>query len=86
MTIIISMSKLDDGRIRIGVARPQYDSKPVQSYASQKEARDLLTFGVDLPLQSAPTTPTQSIRDREPERSSCRRVAREGGLIFKGPR
>ena len=42
MVVIVSISKLDDGRIQVGVAKPQHNSKPVQSYLSQKEARKLL--------------------------------------------
>jgi hypothetical protein len=48
MIVIISISKLSNGRVQLGVAKPQHNSKPVQSYSSEKEARNvLLTFGVD---------------------------------------
>ena len=47
MIVIVSVSKLDNGRIQVGVAKPQHDSKPAQSYASENEARKvLLGFGV----------------------------------------
>jgi len=48
MIVIISISKLDNGRIQLGIAKPQHNSKPVQSYASTREARNvLLTFGIE---------------------------------------
>jgi hypothetical protein len=48
MIVIFSMSKLPDGQIQLGVAKPQHNSKPVQSYSSEKEVRKvLLNFGVD---------------------------------------
>ena len=47
MIVIVSVSKLDNGRIQVGVAKPQHDSKRAQSYASENEARKvLLGFGV----------------------------------------
>jgi hypothetical protein len=46
--VIISIRKLSNGRIQIGVAKPQHNSKPVQSYGFEGDARNvLLTFGVD---------------------------------------
>jgi hypothetical protein len=42
MVVIVSVSKLDNGRIQLGVTKPQHTSKPVQSYASEKEAREVL--------------------------------------------
>lgn len=42
MVVIVSVSKLDNGRIQIGVGKPQYGSKPVQSYASENEVREVL--------------------------------------------
>jgi len=39
---IVSLSKLHNGRIQLGVAKPQHSSKPVQSYASEKEEREVL--------------------------------------------
>jgi hypothetical protein len=48
MIVIVSVGKPDNGRIQIGVAKPQHNSKPVQSYCSEREAREvLLSFGVD---------------------------------------
>jgi len=48
MIVIVSISKLNNGRIQVGVAKPQHNSKPVQSYASENEARKvLLSIGVD---------------------------------------
>jgi hypothetical protein len=48
MIVIVSLSKLTDGRIQVAVAKPQHNSKPAQTYSSEKEAREvLLTFGVD---------------------------------------
>lgn len=47
MIVILSVSKLENGRVQVGVAKPQHNSKPVQSYSSGKEAREvLLHFGV----------------------------------------
>jgi hypothetical protein len=48
MIVIICIRKLDNGRIQVGVAKPQHYSKPVQSYSSERKAREvLLSFGVD---------------------------------------
>ena len=47
MLVIISVSRLDNDRIEIGVARPQHDSNPTHNYPSEKEARAvLLDFGI----------------------------------------
>jgi hypothetical protein len=46
MIVIVSISKRN-GSIQLGVAKPQHNSKPVQIYSSEKEARKvLLAFGV----------------------------------------
>jgi hypothetical protein len=42
MVVIVSVSKLQNGRTQLGVAKPQHSAKPVQSYASEKEAREVL--------------------------------------------
>ena len=40
-------STLHNGRIQVAVAKPQHHSKPVQSYVSEKEVREiLLALGV----------------------------------------
>ena len=47
MLVIISVRRLDNDRIEIGVARPQHDSNPTQNYPSEKEVRAvLLDFGI----------------------------------------
>ncbi len=47
IVVIVSVSKLHNGRIEVGVAKPQHNSKPVQSYVSGEEAREaLLGLGV----------------------------------------
>ena len=42
MVVIVSVSKLHNGKIQLGVSKPQHSSKPVQSYSSEKEAREVL--------------------------------------------
>src|SRR6266487_5049774 len=47
MVVIVSVSKLHNGKIQVAVAKPQHNSKPVQSYVSEKEVREvLLALGV----------------------------------------
>ena len=47
MLVIVSVSRLENDRIEIGVARPQHDSNPTHNYASEKEVRAvLLAFGI----------------------------------------
>lgn len=52
MVVIVSISKLDNGRIQLGVRKPQHSSKPVQSCVSEKEARDVL-LGFAIPEEAA---------------------------------
>ena len=47
MLVIVSVSRLDNDRIEIRVARPQHDSNPTHEYSSEKEARAVLSnFGI----------------------------------------
>jgi hypothetical protein len=47
MLVIISVRRLDNDRIEIGVARPQHDSNPSHNYPSEKEVRGTLSdFGI----------------------------------------
>jgi hypothetical protein len=47
MLVIVSVSRLDNDRIEIGVARPQHDSNPTHNYPSEKEVRAVLfSFGI----------------------------------------
>jgi len=47
MLVIVSVSRLDNGRIEIRVTRPQHHSNPAQEYRSQTEAQTvLLDFGI----------------------------------------
>ena len=47
MLVIISVSRLDNDRIEIGVARPQHKSNPTHDYPSEKEVRAVLSdFGI----------------------------------------
>ena len=42
MLVIITVSRLDNDRVTIRVARPQHDSNPTHEYSSEKEVRDVL--------------------------------------------
>ena len=47
MLVIVSVSRLENDRIEIGVARPQHDSNPTHNYPSEKEVRAILSdFGI----------------------------------------
>jgi len=47
MLVIISVRRLSNDGIEIGVARPQHDSNPTHNYASEKEVRAVLSdFGI----------------------------------------
>jgi hypothetical protein len=47
MLVIITVSRLDNDRVTIQVARPQHDSNSMHEYSSEKEVRDvLIDFGV----------------------------------------
>jgi hypothetical protein len=47
MLVIVSVSRLDNDRIQIGVARPQHDSNRSLEYNSEQEMREVLsTFGI----------------------------------------
>lgn len=47
MLVIVSVSRLDNCRIEIGVARPQHDSRRSLDYPSEREARAVLSdFGI----------------------------------------
>jgi len=47
MLVIVSLRRLDNDRIEIGVARPQHDSNPTHNYPSEKEVRAILSdFGI----------------------------------------
>jgi len=47
MLVIVSVRRLDNDRIEIGVRKPQHDSNPTQNYASENELRAVLSdFGI----------------------------------------
>jgi hypothetical protein len=42
MLVIVGLTKLDNGRIQVAVARPQHKSRSVRDYPSEQEARNVL--------------------------------------------
>jgi hypothetical protein len=47
MLVIVSLSRLIDGRVDIRVARPQHKSNPTHDYPSETEVRAVLSlFGI----------------------------------------
>ncbi len=47
MLDMVSLRRLDNDRIEIGVARPQHDSNPTHNFPSEKEVRAVLSdFGI----------------------------------------
>jgi len=47
MIVIVSVSRLDNDQIEIGVARPQHDSNYAHNYSSEKQVRTVLSeFGI----------------------------------------
>jgi hypothetical protein len=51
--MLVSVSRLDDHRVEIRVAKPQHDSNPGQVYPSEKEARAVLVSANE-PLKFPP--------------------------------
>ncbi len=48
MLVIVSVSRLDNDRIEIGVARPQHDSNLTQNFPSEKDVHAVLSdLGID---------------------------------------
>jgi hypothetical protein len=47
MLVIVRVSRLDNDRIEVGVARPQHDADRTREYRSEKEVRAILSdFGI----------------------------------------
>jgi hypothetical protein len=47
MLVIVSVTRLDNDRIEVRVARPLHDSNPAHNYRSEKEVRAILSdFGI----------------------------------------
>jgi hypothetical protein len=47
MLVIVSVSRLEDNWIEIGVARPQHNSNPSHNYPSEQEVQEVLSdFGI----------------------------------------
>ena len=44
--VIVSLSRLDDDRIEVGVARPQHDSNPTHNYPTEEARTVLSDFGI----------------------------------------
>ena len=42
MLVIVSLRRLDNDRVELGVARAQHDANPTQNYPSEKEVRVVL--------------------------------------------
>ena len=47
MLVTVSVRRLDNDRIEIGIARPQHDKNHTHDYRSEKEVREVLSnFGI----------------------------------------
>ena len=47
MLVVVSVSRLDNGKVVIRVTRPQHHSNPLREYPSAKQAREVLSnFGI----------------------------------------
>jgi hypothetical protein len=54
MLVTVSLRRLDNHRIEIGVARPQHDANPTHDYPSEKDARTVLAdFGISEELMAS---------------------------------